>query len=105
MVYIPYILWGKLVAERWCDMPAKAGRDVVAKLLEFPPDLATEVQAFADGRGETFRKVVLDACRRHLRYPPASPPDPAAEPLPDAAPSAGPKPKGAAKPKGKPKGK
>jgi len=48
-------------------------------LIEFPPPLAAEVEAFAKGRGETFKSVVLAALRRHLDNPP---PLPTMPPLP-----------------------
>jgi len=51
----------------------------VAKYIELPTELVAELDAFAEARGQTFRAVVIDACRRHLRYPP--PADPA--PFPD----------------------
>jgi hypothetical protein len=65
-------------------MPTRPSKNVVQKMIEFPPDQAEEVQRFADARGETFRAVVLHALRRHLKYPPP-PPDPQpTEPLPDS---------------------
>lgn len=65
-------------------MPIRPSKNVVQKIVEFPPEQAAAVEAFAAGRGESFKAVVLHALRRHLRYPPP-PPDPApAEPLPDS---------------------
>jgi hypothetical protein len=67
-------------------MPTRPSSNVVGKFIEFPPELVAELQAFAAARGQTFRAVVIDACRRHLRYPPPVPvvPDPADEPHPDS---------------------
>jgi hypothetical protein len=65
-------------------MPTRPSKNVVQKMIEFPPEQAAEVQKFADARGESFRAVVLHALRRHLKYPPP-PPDPEpTEPLPDS---------------------
>jgi len=67
-------------------MPMRPSKNVVQKMIEFPPEQAEEVQKFADARGESFRAVVLHALRRHLKYPPSPPPDPEpTEPLPDSA--------------------
>jgi hypothetical protein len=66
-------------------MPSKPSRNVVGKYLEFSPALVTDVDAFARSRGQTFRAVVMDACRRHLKHPPPPPPpvpDPADTPFP-----------------------
>lgn len=69
-------------------MPIRGSKNVVQKMIEFPPEQAAEVEKFAAARGETFKAVVLHALRRHLKYPPP-PPDPEpAEPLPDS-PAAG----------------
>lgn len=64
-------------------MPTRPSKNVVQKLIEFPPEVAAEVEAFAAGRGETFRAVVLHALRRHLKYPPPPPAPEPTEPLPD----------------------
>lgn len=66
-------------------MPSTPRPNVVGKFLEFPRELAAELEAFAAARGQTFRAVVMDACRRHLRHPPPPPPDPADEPFPGEA--------------------
>jgi hypothetical protein len=69
-------------------MPTRPSKNVAGKYLEFPPELVEALTAFAEERGMTFRAVVMDACRRHLNFPPPMPapaPDPASEPLPDAA--------------------
>ena len=76
-------------------MPIRPSKNVVQKIVEFPPELAAEVQAFADGRGESFKAVVLHALRRHLKYPPPPPDLEPAEPLPDSP--AAPKAKGKSK--------
>ncbi|MBP3953729.1 helix-turn-helix domain-containing protein [Gemmata sp. G18] len=63
-------------------MPIRPSKNVVQKMIEFPPDQVAEVEKFAASRGESFKSVVLHALRRHLKYPPP-PPDPApTEPLP-----------------------
>lgn len=66
-------------------MPSKPSRNVVGKYLEFPPELVADLDAFAMSRRQTFRAVVMDACRRHLNFPPPPPspvPDPADVPFP-----------------------
>jgi hypothetical protein len=65
-------------------MPVRPSKNVVQKLIEFPPEVASEVERFAAGRGETFKAVVLHALRRHLKYPPPPPEPEPAEPLPDS---------------------
>lgn len=68
-------------------MPVRPSKNVVGKYLEFPPELAAELESFATDRGQTFRSVVLDACRRHLKHPPPPPvpqPDPSDVPFPAA---------------------
>lgn len=85
-------------------MPTRPSKNVVAKYLEFPPDLAGEVEAFAESRGQTFKGVVVDALRRHLANPPPPPVPQALPPLPPVTSS---EPAGAvgAAPKGKGRGK
>ena len=71
-------------------MPSRPSRNVVGKYLEFPPKLAEALQKFAKARKQTFRSVVMDACQRHLSFPPPVPqpvPDPANEPFPDVTPA------------------
>lgn len=63
-------------------MPVRPSKNVVQKMIEFPPEVAGEVDAFAAGRGESFKAVVLHALRRHLKYPPPPPVPEPAEPLP-----------------------
>jgi hypothetical protein len=65
-------------------MPTRPSTNVVAKYLELPPELAAQVQAFADARGETFKAVVVHALRRHLAYPPPQPAQEQTEVLPDS---------------------
>jgi hypothetical protein len=65
-------------------MPVRPSKNVVQKVIEFPPQQAAEVEAFAAGRGESFKAVVLHALRRHLKYPPPVPDPEPAEPLPDS---------------------
>ena len=36
-------------------MPKRPSKNVVQKLIEFPPEQSEEVQKFADARGESFR--------------------------------------------------
>jgi hypothetical protein len=76
-------------------MPNRPSKNVVGKYLEFPPDLADEVDQFAKARGATFKSVVMEALRRHLDNPP--PPPAAPPPLPpvtSAAPASPPVAKG-----------
>lgn len=80
-------------------MPTRPSKNVVQKMIEFPPELAVEVEAFADARQQTFKAVVLRALRRHLdNPPPLPPPDPPLPPTtpdpPAEAPKRGRKPKG-----------
>jgi hypothetical protein len=65
-------------------MPTRPSKNVVQKVIEFPPEQAEAVEAFAGARGETFKAVVLHALRRHLKYPPPPPAPEPAEPLPDS---------------------
>ena len=62
--------------------------------IELDIALTDQAKAFAKSRGETFRKVVEDALRRHMAYPPPvepppppapPPPVPPPHPFPDAA--------------------
>lgn len=64
-------------------MPIRPSKNVVQKVIEFPPELASEAEEFADGRGLSFKAVVLKAVRRHLDSPPPLLPDP---PLPPGEP-------------------
>ena len=61
--------------------------------LEVDADLVGQVKEFAKARGETLRKVVETALRRHMTYPPPveaplppppPPPVPPPHPFPDA---------------------
>ena len=63
-------------------MPRRPSKNTVAKLIEFPQELAVEVEGFAKSRGETFKKVTTDALRRHLDNPPPPPVTPSLPPLP-----------------------
>ena len=65
-------------------MPTRGMKGVVQKMIEFPPDQAAAVERFAQGRGESFKAVVLHALRRHLKYPPPPPEPEPVEPLPDS---------------------
>ncbi|MBY0458530.1 MAG: hypothetical protein K2V38_14415 [Gemmataceae bacterium] len=82
-------------------MPNRPSKNVVQKVIEFPLEFAAEVEAFARGRRETFKSVVLRALRRHLDSPPPILPDPPLPPVEPApqVPSNPPKKRGA-KPKG-----
>lgn len=81
-------------------MPIRPSKNVVQKIIEFPPELAAEVEEFAESRGLPFKAVVLRAMRRHLdNPPPLPPPDP---PLPDCEPDP-PKPVTAKKPRARKK--
>lgn len=71
-------------------MPVRPSKNVVQKMIEFPPELAEEVEAFASTREQTFKAVVCRALRRHLDNPPPLPP--ADPPLPDSPPEVAPKP-------------
>src|SRR5580704_2620861 len=62
-------------------MPTRPSKGVIAKYVELPSDLATEVEAFAKGRKESFKAVVEMALRRHMANPPPPPPPPALPPL------------------------
>lgn len=69
-------------------MPTRGSKNVRARYLELPADLDAAVDAFAKSRGQTFKAVIVEACQRHLAYPPPPPvplPPPAVVPLPDAA--------------------
>lgn len=79
-------------------MPVRGSKNVVQKVIEFPPELAEEVERFAEGRELTFKAVVLRALRRHLDSPPPHVPDP---PLPPCEPDSAPAPKPAKKPRAK----
>lgn len=73
--------------------PRKRTSGTVAWGIEIASDIADAVLQFMKDRGETKRKVVEDALRRHLAYPPPpevpiNPPPPA--PFPEENP---PKPK------------
>ncbi len=59
--------------------------------LEVDAELVDRIKAFAKGRGETLRKVVETALRRHMAYPPPvqPPPVPPPHPFPDSPPIAG----------------
>jgi hypothetical protein len=66
-------------------MPIRPSKGIVPKYIEFPSELATETEAFAKGRGESFREVVIQALRRHMANPPPPPvplPPPPLVPLP-----------------------
>ena len=65
-------------------MPTRGMKGVVQKMIEFPPDQCAAVEKFAEGRGESFKAVVLHALRRHLKYPPPPPAPEPVEPLPDS---------------------
>jgi hypothetical protein len=65
-------------------VPIRGSKNVVQKMIEFPPEQAEEVERFAAGRGESFKAVVLHALRRHLKYPPPPPAPEPVEPLPDS---------------------
>jgi hypothetical protein len=79
-------------------MPIRPSKNVVQKIIEFPPELAAEVETFAESRGLPFKAIVLRALRRHLDHPPPEPPpDP---PLPPCEPDP---PKPAKKPRAKKK--
>lgn len=63
-------------------MPARPSKNVTQKMIEFPTELASEVEAFAKSRGQTFKAVVVAALRRHLDNPPPPPtPDPPLPPV------------------------
>jgi hypothetical protein len=64
-------------------MPKRGMKNVVQKMIEFPPEQCAAVEEFAKARGESFKAVVLHALRRHLKYPPPAPEPEPAEPLPD----------------------
>lgn len=64
-------------------MPTRPSKNVVQKMIEFPPELAAEVETFAGGRGQSFKEVVCRALRRHMDNPPPVVKDP---PLPDGPP-------------------
>lgn len=81
-------------------MPTRPSKNVAAKYLEFPPDLVAELEAFAADRRQSFKAVVVDACRRHLKHPPPPPvpqPDPSDVPFPADDAAAKPKRKGGKK--------
>jgi hypothetical protein len=67
------------------NMPIRPSKNIVPKYIEFPSELASETEAFAKDRGETFREVVIQALRRHMANPPPPPvplPPPPLVPLP-----------------------
>ncbi len=57
-----------------------------AKLVsyELPTELVEHLRAFAEGRGERAKDVVVQALRRHMANPPPPPQVPADPPLPPA---------------------
>lgn len=59
-------------------MPLRGSKNVRPRYVELPTELDAELEAFAAARGQTFKAVIVEACRRHLAYPP---PPPAAQPL------------------------
>jgi hypothetical protein len=63
-------------------MPTRPSKNVVGKYLEFPTEIAEEVDGFAKSRGQTFRAVVIEALRRHMDNPPPPPKPPELPPLP-----------------------
>jgi len=79
-------------------MPTRPSKNVVQKMIEFPPELAAEVDQFAEKREQTFKAVVLRALRRHMDSPP--PPPPPDPPLPPCEPDSPPA-KKARKPRAK----
>jgi hypothetical protein len=64
-------------------MPIRGSKDVRPRYIEMPADLDEQLAAFAAARGQTIKAVVVEACRRHLAYPPAVVAPPPMEPLPD----------------------
>lgn len=69
-------------------MPIRGSKDVKPRYIEFPADLDEQLAAFAESRGVSLKSVIVEACRRHLAYPPAVP---TVAPLPDAPPATKPK--------------
>ena len=68
-------------------MPTRPSKNVVGKYLEFPPELAGEVETFAKSREQTFKSVVVEALRRHLQNPPPIPELPPLPPVTVPAPA------------------
>ncbi|WP_439631452.1 hypothetical protein [Gemmata sp.] len=69
-------------------MPSVDRPGVKGVYVELPESLLTDARAFAADRGEKFNRVVAEALRRHMAYPPPKPepqPEPAPVPLPGGA--------------------
>lgn len=51
-------------------MPRRPSKNVVAKYVEFTPELVRQFEALAEQNGRSFKAELEDAMDRHLENPP-----------------------------------